>query len=102
MSSSRLSDRALCVAAGLGRSGRVHIMPPGSANIARGYMRLERVSGGHYWLAVDGSRLLKGRDVTEAEAISPGFVSAMEKLGAPRRGLDVPPAPVKSCLASMA
>jgi hypothetical protein len=101
MSSSRLSDRALCIVAGLVKSGRIHVMPPGSMTFWRGYARLDRAGGGHYWVSCAGDVIRRGRDVTEAEALSPGFVSAMERLGAPRRGLDVPPLPVKSCLDAM-
>jgi hypothetical protein len=102
MSEQRLSARASAILGGLIRSGKVHVMPPGAANVRHGYMRVERVGGGFYWLRCDGSVIRRGRDVTEAEALSDAFRDAMEGLGAPRRGLDVPPAPVKSCLASVA
>jgi hypothetical protein len=102
--SSRLSDRALAIVAGLVQSKKVAPMVPGSANMARGFMRLDRVGaeGIFYWIALDGSTLKRGRDLAEADDLAPGFVQSMERLGQPRRGLDVPPAPVKSCLAGMA
>jgi hypothetical protein len=97
----RLSDRALCIVGGLIKTGRVAVMPPGSMTFWRGYARLDRASGGFFWLACDGTAIRRGRDVTESEALSDTFRHAMERIGQPRRGLDVP-APVKSCLASMA
>jgi hypothetical protein len=100
----RLSDRATAILAGLIKSGKVHITPPGTANVRHGFMRLDRVGaeGIFYWIALDGSTLKRGRDLAEADDLAPGFVQSMERLGQPRRGLDVPPAPVKSCLAGMA
>jgi hypothetical protein len=86
----RLSDRARLILAGLVRSARVDPLPPGRQAVSRGMLRLDRPGGGmHYWLALDGSRLLRGRDVTEAEDLNRGFLDAMEKLGTERRGTKV-------------
>ena len=103
MSSSRLSDRALAIVAGLARSGRISVMPPGSMTFWRGYARLDRISGGgFYWVAADGSTLKRGRDVTEAESLAPGFVQAMVRLGAPRQSaMEIPALEPKSSLAAI-
>jgi hypothetical protein len=83
---SRLSDRALAVLAGLVRSQRIAPMLPGSANTARGFLRLDRAAGGFFWIALDGKQLRRGAgDPAEAESLSDSFIDAMVRLGAPRQ-----------------
>jgi hypothetical protein len=103
MSSSRLSDRALAVLAGLVRSQRVAPMLPGSANTARGFLRLDRAAGGFYWLSIAGNELRRGHgDPAEADVISGSFVEAMMRLGSPRpSAMEIPPMAPKSCLAQV-
>jgi hypothetical protein len=98
---SRLSDRALAIVAGLVKSAKVAPMMPGAANFRHGFMRLDRVGaeGIFYWVAADGSVLKRGRDLGEADDLAPGFVQAMERLGAPRAGLEVIATEPQSCLA---
>ena len=35
----------------------------------------------YYWIALDGSRLLRGRWLSEAEELQPKFIDAMERAG---------------------
>jgi hypothetical protein len=95
----RLSDRGNAVLAGLVKSGKVHVTPPGAANVRHGHMRLERVGGGFFWLAVDGSVIRRGRDLAESEQLADGFVRKMAELGAPRAGLEVTATEPQSALA---
>jgi len=98
----RLSDRGNAVIAGLVKAGKVHITPPGAANVRHGHMRLERVGGGFYWIRCDGSRVLRGRDLAESEQLADGFVQKMAELGAPRQSLmEIPALEPKSSLAAI-
>jgi len=102
MSVTRLSDRALAIVAGLARSGRIAVMPPGSMTFWRGYGRLDRINGsGFYWVAADGSTLKRGaRDPGEADELSSGFIESMFRLGCPRESaLEMPAAAPQSSLA---
>lgn len=102
MSEHRLSVRASAILGGLIRSGKVHVMPPGAANVRHGYMRVERVGGGFYWLRCDGSVIRRGRDLAEAESLSAGFIEAMARLGMPRQSaMEIPASEPKSALAAI-
>jgi hypothetical protein len=47
------------------------------------FIRLERVTGGQfYWIARDGSEVLAGRGLVDAEALQAGFVEKMARAGA--------------------
>jgi hypothetical protein len=97
--SARLSPRARAILAGLIRTARVQPMVPGDRMFWRGLLRVDRVGGDFFWLAADGSRLLRGRDAAEAEPLAAGFILAMERAGSPRRGLEIPQSSLKSCIA---
>jgi hypothetical protein len=100
--SSRLSDRARCILAGLIKSGRAEPLLPGRQPVTRGMLQLDHPRGGlHFWLAIDGSRLLRGRDVVEAEPLQEGFIAAMAKRGGWRDPEPEPaPAPREISIAS--
>ena len=68
-----LSFRAKVIAEGLIRSGRADK----HSVFDQGMLRLERFDGGYYWLALNGSRLLRGASLRTAEELQPGFADAM-------------------------
>jgi hypothetical protein len=72
-----ISARAKAIANGLIRTGRAS-----DGRAARGYLRLraER-SGSFYWVAADGSRLLRGDDLDTAEELQSSFVETMIQAG---------------------
>jgi hypothetical protein len=44
-------------------------------------MRVDCVTGGFYWISLDGTRLLRGPTLLDAEELQPKFVDAMERAG---------------------
>ena len=45
-------------------------------------LRLECHRGDdYYWIALDGSRLLRGKWLPEADELQPKFIDAMERVG---------------------
>jgi len=46
-----------------------------------GYTVLEARSGGFYWVADDGFRILRGGSFADAEDLQPNFVEAMARAG---------------------
>jgi hypothetical protein len=77
-------------------------MPPGAANVRHGYLRVERVGGGFYWLRCDGSVIRRGRDLAEAESFSASFIEAMARLGMPRQSaLEIPASTPQSSLSKI-
>lgn len=70
---SHISPRARAIANGLLRTGRAadqHEVP--------GHLRLRASrGGGFYWIANNGSRLLRGDELDSAEEIQENFVQAM-------------------------
>jgi hypothetical protein len=61
---------------GLIRSGRASSAEPVDA-----YIRLTGKTRDHYFVAHDGSEVLRGETIEEADELQPGFVDAMERAG---------------------
>jgi hypothetical protein len=73
-----LSEKAKAIAKGLVRTERA----AKDSKLIHGMLRLERHSGkDYYWIALDGSRLLRGRWVSGAAELQPKFTDAMERAG---------------------
>ena len=72
-----LSARAKAIAEGLIRTDRA-----GKHGVYdQGMLRLERRGGGFYWIALDGSRLLRGARLPTADELQPRFIGAMKDAG---------------------
>ena len=73
-----ISVRATAIARGLIRTERAaHTIKP-----HHGMLRLECHSGDdYYWIALDGSRLLRGKLLSEADELQPKFIDSMERAG---------------------
>jgi hypothetical protein len=76
-----ISDRAVHIARGLRATGRA-VSRRGSFEVDRRYVRLDRVRGAYYWLALDGSRLMRGEEIDDLDELQPSFVDAMARAGA--------------------
>ena len=75
---SPISPRAKAIADGLIRTDRA-----GKHSVHdRGMLRLERRSGGFYWIALNGSRVLRGNALFNADELQPNFIEAMAEAGA--------------------
>ena len=75
-----ISARAKAIAKGLISTGRAS-----DGRAARGYLRLRaNRSGSFYWIAADGSRLLRGDELDTAEELQASFVQAMVQAGEAR------------------
>ena len=48
---------------------------------AQGMLRLEPFDGGYYWVALNGTRLLRVKALFGADEMQPGFTEAMEAAG---------------------
>jgi hypothetical protein len=73
-----ISARARAIAGGLVRAGRA---APGS-KLIHGVLRIELYSrDDYYWIALDGSRVLRGKFLSDAEELQPKFIDAMERAG---------------------
>jgi hypothetical protein len=72
-----ISARATAIASGLVRTERA---APGS-KFDHGLLRLECFAGGFYWISLDGSRILRGIQLIDAEELQPKFIDAMERAG---------------------
>jgi len=72
-----IAARARAIANGLIRTERA----PRGTKVIHGMMRLECFGDGYYWIALDGSRLLRGRTQFEADELQPKFIDAMERAG---------------------
>ena len=46
-----------------------------------GFIQLEAWAGGYFWVAYDGTRLLRGERLADADELQPGFVDAMARAG---------------------
>jgi hypothetical protein len=72
-----ISPRAKAIAEGLirtERAGRHGV-------IDQGTLKLECTKGGYYWISLDGSRVLRGKVIFEADELQPKFIDAMERAG---------------------
>jgi hypothetical protein len=63
-----ISSRAKAIAQGLIRTDRAGL-------------RLECLTGGFYWIALNGSRVLRGARLPTAEELQPKFIEAMARAG---------------------
>jgi len=69
-------NRAYAISKALVRSGRAAYPMR-----TEGYTVLEARSGGFYWVADDGFRILRGGSFADAEDLQPNFVEAMARAG---------------------
>jgi hypothetical protein len=74
---SALSARAKAIAEGLIRTDRAGK----HGKYDQGMLRLERRGGGFYWIALNGSRLLRGAQLPTADELQPRFTEAKEMAG---------------------
>jgi hypothetical protein len=81
MLSPSISPRAVNIARGLRLTGRA-ISRRGQLEIDGNFVRVDRVEGGFYWIARDGTRLMRGEEVDDLDELQPGFVQKMERAGA--------------------
>jgi hypothetical protein len=72
-----LSPRAKAIAEGLIRTDRA----AKHGVFDRGMLRIECLGGGFYWIALNGSRLLRGARLPTADELQPKFIEAMERAG---------------------
>ncbi|HZV03901.1 MAG TPA: hypothetical protein VE999_02315 [Gemmataceae bacterium] len=73
------SHRAMAIVRGLTNSGRAF-----EACGEERFVRLRSAARGFYWVAADGTRVLRGDDLDEAEELQAGFMEAMARAGASR------------------
>ena len=71
-SNSSPSRRAVMMSTGLIITGRA-----ASPKRIDGFICLEALAGGFFWVAYDGSRLLRGESLADAEELQPTFAEAM-------------------------
>jgi hypothetical protein len=72
-----ISVRAKAIAKELIRTERA---APGP-KLDYGLLRLERFDDGFYWISLDGTRLLRGPTLLDAEELQPKFIDDMERTG---------------------
>ena len=72
-----ISTRARAIAEGLIRTRRAGY----SGVIDQGMLKLECTKGGYYWISLDGSRVLRGSTIFEADELQRKFIDAMERAG---------------------
>jgi hypothetical protein len=72
-----MSERAAAVTRGLVRSGRA----AKDIRYEEGMLRLQCLSSGFYWISLDGSQVLRGSTLTEADELQAKFRDAMERAG---------------------
>ena len=77
MVESVLSARAKAIAEGLIRAMRAEH----HGVFDQGMLRLRCRRGGHYWISLDGSRVLRGRTLVDADELQPKFIDAIERAG---------------------
>ena len=73
------SRRANEIAEGLMRTGR-----GSDVRLAGTWLQLCGTAGNFYWIALDGSALLRGNTFDGAEELQPSFADAMARAGATR------------------
>jgi hypothetical protein len=72
------SVRAKAIASGLVRTVRAAT----GSKLIHGMLRLESHGGDdYYWIALDGSRVLRGKFLSEADELQPELIDAMERAG---------------------
>jgi hypothetical protein len=72
-----MSERATSIARGLVRTGRA----AKGIGTDEGMMRLQCLSGGFYWISLDGSEVLRGSTLEAADELQAKFRDAMERAG---------------------
>jgi hypothetical protein len=72
-----ISPRLKAIAEGLIRTGRAGKR----REYDRGMLRLECLTGGFYWISLDGSRVVRGARLPTADELQPKFIEAMERAG---------------------
>jgi hypothetical protein len=72
-----VSARAKAIAEGLIRTERAGH----KGVLEQGMLKLKCRKGGYYWISLDGSRILSGTQVFDAEELQPKFRDAMERAG---------------------
>jgi hypothetical protein len=72
-----MSERAAAIARGLVRTGRAAM----GIRSDQGMLRLQCLSGGFYWISLDGSDVLRGSTLTEADELQAKFRDTMERAG---------------------
>ena len=73
-----VSVRAKAIASGLVRTVRAAT----GSKLIHGMLRLESHNGDdYYWIALNGSRVLRGKFLSEADELQPKFIDAMERAG---------------------
>jgi hypothetical protein len=73
----KMSERAAAIVRGLVRTERT----TKGVSSDQGMLRLECLSGGFYWISLDGGRLLRGAELIDAEELQAKFRDAMERAG---------------------
>lgn len=72
-----ISARADAIVKGLIATRRA----AGVVSIDQGMLRVACRNGGHYWVARDGRRVLRGKTYVDVEELQPTFSDAMERIG---------------------
>ena len=72
-----ISERAAAIATGLVRTERA----AKGIRSDQGMLRLECLSGGFYWISLDGFDVLRGSTLTAADEFQAKFRDAMERAG---------------------
>jgi hypothetical protein len=72
-----IAERAAAIARGLVRTERA----AKGIRSDQGMLRLECLSGGFYWISFDGSGVLRGPTLREADELQAKFIDAMERAG---------------------
>jgi hypothetical protein len=80
MTSPAIADRAVAIVRGLRATGRA-VVRRGSLELDGNYIRVDRVAAGYFWIAVDGTRLLRGTDFDAMDELQPGFAAEMARAG---------------------
>ena len=70
------SPRAKAIATGLVRSGRA-----AKFQVSGGFVRADGIGSAIYWITGDGTRVLRGDTVDNADELQPGFIEAMTRAG---------------------
>ncbi|MGO8915409.1 MAG: hypothetical protein ACLQJR_05825 [Stellaceae bacterium] len=79
------SRRARAIVRGLVVTGRALPRGPGRQFRDAGMARIDATAGHFYWVAPDGSRVMRGDNILDAEPLQPGFLDRMAEAGSARR-----------------
>jgi hypothetical protein len=89
---STISRRAIAIARGLRRSGRVGDLRAafsgdGDDDVER-WLTIPACGGRFYFLRIDGGELRKGEDFISSDELSGGFTAAMARVASLHEGVD--------------